>query len=173
MAVGDETALAALMSRYERPLYAFLVRHVGAGADADDLFQETWIRVARHAGRYDPARPFTTWLFQIAVNLCRDRARRRAARPEEVHADPAGDAGTVAAGDDPEQSFVRAERAADVRTALAALPDAQREVVLLRYHHELSEEEVAAIAGIPRGTVKSRLHAALKRLRALLQANES
>ena len=75
---GDEGALAALMDRYKGPLYGFLNRRVGDAA-ADDLFQESWLRVVRARDRFDPRRRFSTWIFQIANNLCRDRGRRRAA----------------------------------------------------------------------------------------------
>ena len=72
---GDELALRELLRRYERPLAAFLHRQTG-GRDVEDLYQETWLRVVRHAARFDTGRRFSTWLFQIAVNLCRDWHRR-------------------------------------------------------------------------------------------------
>ena len=75
---GDPQALAALIDRWRAPLYAFLWRRVGDGAD--DLFQESWIRVSRARDRFDRSRRFSTWLFQIANNLCRDRWRRQGAR---------------------------------------------------------------------------------------------
>src|SRR5436305_3704339 len=95
--VGDQDALAELCRRYERPLYRFLHRHTG-GRDVEDLYQETWLRAVRAATRFDPSRRFSTWLFQIAVNLCRDRWRR--ATPEPVDDDtpePVADGGGSAA----------------------------------------------------------------------------
>src|SRR5512143_3008593 len=80
---GDELALRELLRRYERPLSHFIYRHTG-GRDVEDLYQETWLRVVRQAGRFDPARRFSTWLFQIAVNLCRDWHRRRPPDPHPV-----------------------------------------------------------------------------------------
>jgi RNA polymerase sigma-70 factor (ECF subfamily) len=150
---GDDRALEELCRRYERPLYGFLARHVGRG-DAEDLQQETWLRVVRHAARFDPSRRFSTWLFQIAVNLARDWHRR--ARPEPVDpaaADRSGpdDSAAVAAGIDAER-------------LLRALPEPQRAVVLLRLYYDCTEEETATILGCARGTVKSRLHYALERL---------
>jgi len=152
VAAGDEPALAELLRRYERPLSSFLARSTG-GVDVDDLYQETWLRVVRAADRYDPARKFSTWLFQIAVNLCRDRARRgRPAVGSYV--------GEPAAADTSETALQRI----DARTMLAHLSEQQREVVVLRYYHDMSEAEAAEVLGCPRGTVKSRLHAALARL---------
>jgi len=155
---GDEAALGELLERWRSRLYAFLWRR--AGDAADDLFQETWIRVVRAAGRFDPERRFSTWLFQIANNLCRDRARRSAvaegyrdAVREELRADPR-----------------RLETPAldlrlDMHRRIHALPERLREVLLLRYYHQLSEAEIAEVAGVPRGTVKSRLHHAVRALR--------
>src|SRR5438132_11140348 len=151
--VGDQDALAELCRRYERPLYHFIARHTG-GRDVEDLYQETWLRAVRAAPRFDPSRRFSTWPFQIAVNLCRDWHRRPP--PEPV--DPAGIEATR------EGTAAAADAALDARRLLAALPEPQRSVVILRYYHDLGEEEMAEILGCPRGTVKSRLHHAMARL---------
>ena len=158
---GDEQALQELLRRYERALHAFLFRHTG-GRDVDDLHQETWLRVVRAAPRFDPRRRFSTWLFQIAVNLCRDWRRRR--RPEPVAPDAID---TLATGID---AYAAIDAALDARRLLAALPEPQRAALVLRYYHDLREDEVAAILGCPPGTVKSRLHHALRRLLELAHA---
>ena len=166
---GDETALATLYHRYERPLHAFLARQTGT-RDLDDLVQETWLRVVRAAARFDPARRFSTWLFQIALNLARDWRRRPP--PEAVgserSATVAGPGPFVAsdAGND------ASDAAIDVHRLLAALPETHRAVVVLRHFHDLGEDEVAAILDIPRGTVKSRLHHAMARLVAMVRDRE-
>ena len=156
VASGDAQAFETLCRRYEKPLHQFLWRHLG-GRDVDDLHQETWLRVVRSAARFDPRRRFSTWLFQIAVNLCRDWHRNP---PPEAH----DGAGLDAAGPDPS---ARQGAAIDASRLLAALPEAQRAAVLLRYYHDLPEDEVAAILDCPRGTVKSRLHHAMTTLKAL------
>jgi len=160
VARGEEQALEELTRRWEAPLYRFIARHTG-GRDVDDLYQETWLRVVRAARRFDPSRRFTTWLFQIATNLCRDFHRRPP--PEPV--DPAGLGGAAA-------SAVPVDDRLDAQRLLAALPDAQRDVVILRYFHDLPEDAVAEILGCPRGTVKSRLHAAIERLAALARGGK-
>jgi len=152
--VGDQDALAELCRRYEKPLFHFLARHTG-GRDVEDLYQETWLRAVRAAPRFDPSRRFSTWVFQIAVNLCRDWHRRPP--PEPLEADPE----LTSTSETPEARI-------DARRILAALPEAQRTVLLLRHYHGLSEEETAEILGCPRGTVKSRLHAARERLGQLM-----
>lgn len=154
VAAGDEGALTTLYRRWERPLHAFLGRYTG-GHDVDDLVQETWLRVVRAASRFDARRRASTWLFQIALNLARDRHRRAPADP----VDPERVA--ELAGPDP---LARVQAGLDVARLLAALPEAQRAVVVLRHFHDLGEDEVAAILDVPRGTVKSRLHHAMAKL---------
>lgn len=165
VAQGDPSALRELCVRYERPLYRFLHR-AADGRDTDDLFQETWLRVVRAARSFDPARRFSTWLFQIALNLARDLRRRPLAEvtdPEALDRLPARGTGSA------EASYAAIDATLDARRLLDALPDAQREVVVLRVLQDVGEEETAAILGCPRGTVKSRLHHGLARLAALVR----
>jgi len=159
VAAGNEQALRDLLSRYERPLSHFLHRYTG-GRDVEDLYQETWLRVVRGAGNFDPERRFSTWMFQIAVNLCRDWHRRP---PPEVAA--ARERGATAELD-------RSEAGVDAARLLAHLDEGQRAVVLLRFFHDLSEAEVAEMLGIPVGTVKSRTHHALRKMSALVEKTE-
>lgn len=162
VATGDRAAFRELSGRWERPLYRFLARQVGG--EAEDLMQETWLRVVRAAPRFDARRRFSTWLFQIALNLCRDHGRRRV---------PAAlDPGEIAAAVEDSGSPMRPARldaALDARRLLETLPEAQREVVLLRLVEDLSERETAEVLGCPPGTVKSRLHHALARLSRLVR----
>lgn len=153
VAAGDESALRVLLQRWQRPLANFIHRQTG-GRDVDDLYQDVWLRVVGAAPRFDVARRFSTWLFQIAVNRCRDWHRRQTPR-RDADAEPV------------EAQLDTTDAALDAAALLARLPEAQREVVVLRYFHDLSEEEMARILEIPRGTVKSRLHNALARLNAL------
>ncbi len=156
---GDETALAILMDRWKAPLFGFLNRRAGPDA-ADDLFQETWIRVVRARARFDPHRKFSTWMFQIANNLCRDLARRRSVRFRAL--DEGRNQAEMRGHAQPEPVGLKR----DMQRRLDALPGRQREVLVLRYFHDLGEREIAEVLGIPRGTVKSRLHAAMASLRA-------
>src|SRR5262245_20523209 len=161
VARGDARALELLCRRWERPLYAFLTRQTG-GRDADDLYQDTWLRVVRAAPRFDPSRRFSTWLFQIPLNRCRDWRRRPP--PEPV--DPAQLVRTPAAAGTSDARL-------DAERLLAALPETHRAAVILRYWHDCDEAEVARVLGIPRGTVKSRLHHAMRRLVALARGREA
>ena len=159
VARGEEQALEELTRRWEAPLYRFIARHTG-GRDVDDLYQETWLRVVHHADRFDPGRRFSTWLFQIAVKLCRDWHRRPPPEPRPASDEPAG------------VGLEQTEAALDAAQLLARLPEPQREVVVLRYYHDLTEDDVATMLDIPKGTVKSRLHQAIARLADLVRGEK-
>ena len=158
VARGDGHALRELCERWQLRLHQFLYRYTG-GRDSDDLQQETWIRVVRSAAQFDPSRRFSTWMFQIALNLARDWHRKEPVPP--LAADVLDQLPELA------PRLPGVEAAIDVRRLLATLPDEQRAVIVLRDYHDLPEEEVAHIMGCPRGTVKSRLHHAMAKLSAL------
>ncbi len=170
LARGDEGALRELLRRYERPLASFIHRHTG-GHDVDDLFQETWWRVVRHSARFDPGRRFSTWLFQIAVNLCRDLARKQ--RPAAfAELDLEDSMAPEEAIEDQAPLLLEAVAERELEQALAhavtALPEAYRAVVTLRYTEGLSYEDLAAALGLPVNTVRTHLFRAKAMLRQML-----
>jgi RNA polymerase sigma-70 factor (ECF subfamily) len=164
VAVGEEAAVTPLLRRYEKPLLALLSRLTGCRTEADDLFQDTWIRVIRFAGSYDPSLPFRPWLFRIAWNVARTWLRR--ARPEE---DLRAAAGIRSNGPFPGDDLLLAERRSHIHSLVRSLPGHLSETVFLRFFEELSEREVANRLGIPIGTVKSRVHNAIRQLAVQLQ----
>ncbi len=152
---GDPEAIDEVVDVFSKPLYAFILRLVGDSATAEDIFQETWIRVIRHIGGFRRQAKFSTWLFQIALNQSRSSMRRSSSREyvaledaPELSQDPDVDA----------ESILRAEK---VRKIVDSLPPKMREVVVLRFYNEKSEQEIAEIIDCPLGTVKSRLHRAM------------
>jgi RNA polymerase sigma-70 factor (ECF subfamily) len=160
---GDERALEQLMQRYQAQLYGFLSRRVGSAAD--DVFQETWIRVVRARERFDLERRFAAWLYQIANNLCRDRYRRVNAMRRAVDTFRSEDETLREPSPEPQL----ADRD-EMRERVLALPERLREVLVLRYYEELGEDEMSRVLGVPRGTIKSRLHAAVKALRGSIES---
>lgn len=153
VAQGDEAALEQLVERHAARLHGFLTHMSGDVHDAEDLLQETWIRIVRGARGFDPRRRFRPWAYRIAANLARDRRRRLRVRPTEPLT------GAVEAPQlDPLVGI-------DVAARLGTLPASHREVLVLRYYQGLTESEIGEALGIPRGTVKSRTHHALRRLR--------
>ena len=167
---GDVEAAAALMERYQHRLYRYLLRLVRQPDVAEDLFQQTWLRVMERIGSYDPELRFDGWLFALAHNLSVDYLRRY--RPESLDEPlPSGDArAEVIAGSAPGalEQLLERERAGGLAEAVAELPFPFREVLTLRFEEEMQLEEIAGVLALPLGTVKTRLHRALKHLRRTL-----
>jgi RNA polymerase sigma-70 factor (ECF subfamily) len=165
---GEVAAFRALVERYHDPLLRFLIRLSGGRAAAEDVFQETFLQVHQSAATFDGSKRFKPWLFTIAANKGRDALRRRQRRP----------AMSLSAGidADSERSFVdlleidvpdvsermdQQELAAAVQRAIDRLTPRLKEVLLLAYFQKLGYQQIAEVLGIPLGTVKSRLHAAV------------
>ena len=166
IAAGDAAAFEALYDRVARPLYALGLRWLGDVGEAEELVQETLVRAWRQADRFDPARGRVgAWLFGIARHIATDRWRYRGRRSTvalDESTDRAIDSGFAELGD-----------AWDVALALEDLPPAQREVLVMAYHHDLSQSEIADNLGIPLGTVKSRTFHALRAMSVLLESGAS
>ena len=165
---GDHDALAQLLQKEQRRIYAFGLRMCGDREDAADVAQETMLAVARgiHDFRGDAA--LSTWLFQIARSFCMKKRRRRAGAP--AHTQPLSDAVAIASSlPSPEQQASHSEQQEALHQALASLPDSAREVVVLRDVEGLSAAEVSAVLGISVDAVKSRLHRARAALEAALR----
>lgn len=172
---GDEAALGALMERWELPVKAVIARIVLNASDAAELAQETFVRVWTQRGRFRAGAEFRPWLFSIAVNLARNRLRWWRRRPtvslQEWSETPGGTA-PAARGDDGNvnaaDALERAERAAAVRAAIAALPLELREAVVLCEYEGCSHREIAVVLGCTPKAVESRLYRAREKLRATL-----
>lgn len=171
---GDEPALAALMERWELPVKAVIGRIVLNSREAEELAQETLVRVWQQRGRFDPSAEFRPWVFAIAVNLARNRLRWWRRRPQIALDDwlPA-DAPVAAGGGSreaslPSEATERAECAAAVRAAVAALPVELREAIVLFEYEQLSHQEIGSVLGCSAKAVESRLYRARQKLRQLL-----
>jgi RNA polymerase sigma-70 factor, ECF subfamily len=162
-----------LLTRYQNRLYRYLLRLVREPAEAEDLFQQTWLRVAEKIRQYDPRRNFEAWLFTLARNLAIDHLRR--IRPESLDQPAADTAGESAAARLPSrerpaiEGILARERAGRLDAALELLPMVQREVLTLRFEEEMKLEEIAEVLDAPLSTVKTRLRRALERLRETLE----
>lgn len=172
---GELGALRTLIERYQDDLLRFLIRLTGDRQAAEDVFQETFLQVHLSQDTFDATRRFKPWLFTIAANKGRDLMRKRGRRHEvDLSAPVSGETGD--SGGDGGQTFVdlmeveiplpgdpMLERERDdlVQRAVDRLPPALKEILLLAYFQRLSYAQIADELGIPLGTVKSRLHAAV------------
>jgi RNA polymerase sigma-70 factor (ECF subfamily) len=164
---GDENALAELYNLFGRAAYALALRIVRDAMQAEDVVQEAFLDLWRGAARFDPARSRpASYLLTFVHRRAVDLVRREQARPQRG-AD-IDDVADRAGREDLPAAIVASEQGANVRRALAGLPPLQRQVLELAYFSGLSQSEIAEQLGEPLGTVKSRTHVALSRLRELL-----
>jgi RNA polymerase sigma-70 factor (ECF subfamily) len=166
---GDVNAYALLVKRYQQPIFNLMLRMTGSEQDAVDLTQETFLRAYEKLEKFNPSAPFFPWLYTMGLNLARDFLRRAKRSPIESY--------------EPENSFStefdQDDRLADqidiqqVQERLQLLPADYREALLLRFHEELSINEVANALGLSVSAAKMRIHRGLLKLRQLLEKHRT
>jgi RNA polymerase sigma-70 factor (ECF subfamily) len=164
---GDATAFDQIVVSHQRRIIGLAWRMLGNAEDARDAAQETFLRVYKHLNRFDPTLDFAGWLYRIAVNVCRDLARRR--RRDHSSFEVVIEAGTMAepsSPDDTESAALVAEEHAILRRALATLPEKKRAAIVLRDLEGLTTEEVAQILGSSQTTVRSQICSARVKINA-------
>jgi len=170
---GEVRAFEVLLGRHRKSVYNFILRFVGDKETAEDLLQETFMRVIKGADAYKRQAKFTTWLYTIARNLCVDQTRRRKHRRHaslDAPMDTSDDSGSlmdVIAGNEmaSDRKSVNKELFATMQRAIAGLSEEQREVFLMREFLDLPFKQIAEVVGVPENTVKSRMRYALEKLR--------
>jgi RNA polymerase sigma-70 factor (ECF subfamily) len=173
---GDPGAFEALLRRHRAPLFTFLMRMLGERERAEDLAQETFLRIVKGAQAWEHRARFQTWLFTIARNLCVDQSRRdRFRRADSLDAQGPGDepamVDSVAGHEiDPDRGAESARLRPVLQRALLSLAAEQREVFILREQAGVPFREIAEIQGVNENTVKSRMRYALEGLRKALAA---
>jgi RNA polymerase sigma-70 factor (ECF subfamily) len=172
---GSQEAFRELVVRFERPVYALVLRMVHEPATAEDLAQEVFIKAYRHLATYDPARKFASWLFKVAHNTTIDHLRRGTVDtvPLAAERDDGGDLLAVLADAGSESPAAAAERRGMARAlerCIAGLRPEYRETVVLRYVEGLPYQEICDVLGLPLGTVKTNLHRARKELAQAMTA---
>ena len=175
---GDRSAFNLLVWRWEKPLFNFVCRYVGDAAAAQDLVQDTFVRVVRSIGQYSHRGAFSSWLYQVAVNLCKDHLRKKRLHVVSLHDYYTTGSGenvpvkdqVVDEGAQTDAVVEAGERERLVRRLLAGLPDDQRVVILLKEYQALTFAEIAEVLGVPEGTAKARLYRGLRAMRQQLQA---
>lgn len=174
---GDEGAFYELVRRHRGPLVNFLFRHVWDRHKAEDMAQEVFTRLFEHREQYRPQGKFKTYLYRIATNLWIDSCRRAGRRPQMLSLDqPAGGEDEGGSFADmvvdpyrtPQTAMDRSELMGAIKQAISALPEEQQLVFNLSESQGLKYNEIATALDIPLGTVKSRMHLAVKKLKGLL-----
>ncbi len=166
---GDGAAFEQLYGRHRTRLYRYFLRQLRDAALADDFFQDTWQKVIAARGEWRPDAPFAAWLYRIAHNRLGDHWRAARLRPQAPD-DAEARLARLPGHDTPERMLGEFEQRRQLQLALEALPQEQRDVLLLRLDQELTLEQIGAITGVGRETVKSRLRYAMDKLRMQLPA---
>jgi RNA polymerase sigma-70 factor (ECF subfamily) len=165
---GDADSFNELILRWERPIYALAYRTIGREEDARDVCQETFLRAFRALPGFRGQAKFSSWLYRIALNLCRDWIRRERRAPI-VQPPEESDLMELAAAAEPSESIeelvARKDLAQAVERAMAVLPEEQRTAIVLKEYHGLTFQEIADLLGCPLSTVKTRLYQGLTVLR--------
>jgi RNA polymerase sigma-70 factor (ECF subfamily) len=164
---GDLAAFDLLVLRWERKIQGTVYRVLGTEEDARDVTQEAFLKAFRSLHGFKGQSRFSSWLYQIALNLCRDRLRRKRGKAF-VSLDSLEEDGGLP-GLSPYEQAERGALCGLVREALAELPDEQREVIVLKEYQELTFVEIAEILDVPLSTVKTRLYRGLVGLRGRLE----
>lgn len=167
MMAGSQSAFETIIHRYHAPLYYFLERRLRDENRAEDFVQETFIKLIRQLKKGNPPEKVKSWLFQVAINLCRDYWRSAGYRSESYHLEQVPER--------PDQGpsvvtiFERLETRKEILSALQDLSEIQKEIVLLRFYQELKYQEIADVLDMPIGTVKSTLFHALRKLKSKIK----
>jgi RNA polymerase sigma-70 factor (ECF subfamily) len=165
---GDANSFNELIKRWERPIYALAYRQIGREEDARDVCQETFLRAYRALNGFRGQAKFSSWLYRIALNLCRDWLRRERRTPivavsEDV--DLIELASKLEPSESVEDRVARHDLSRAVERAMAVLPEEQRTAILLKEYHGLTFQEIADLVGCPLSTAKTRLYQGLAVLR--------
>jgi RNA polymerase sigma-70 factor (ECF subfamily) len=175
----DERAFNTLVRAYERRVFALVLRMLGSRAEAEDLAQEVFVQVFKAIGSFRGESKLSTWIYRIAINLCKNRTKylrvRHAGEEEELEAlherVPMGEArrANVAQIERPDEAMAGRQVERIVKEAILELEPSFRECLVLRDVEDLSYEEIGQITGLPAGTVKSRIHRARAQLKEIVE----
>jgi RNA polymerase sigma-70 factor (ECF subfamily) len=174
---GDLESFNQLVARWERPIHALAYRTLGRDEDARDVVQEAFLRAYRGLRGFKGEAKFSSWLYRITLNLCRDwvRRERRAALVQPPEGTDAVDLADERAApvESVEELVARREMSKAVSRAMAELPEEQRHAILLKEYHGLTFQEIADMLGCPLSTVKTRLYQGLSVLRRRLERQQA
>jgi len=173
---GDRRAFAELVELYKDKIYHLGYRMLGNRQEAEDIVQETFMRLYSNLHRYDENQKFSTWIFRIATNLCIDRLRKRKltySLDAEVNDGEGNDYYAMMSSDEdtPEKQVIVSETQRQIRKVIDNMPDKYKSIIVLRYLQDLSLQEISDVLDMPITTIKTRLHRGREYLRKKLEAS--
>lgn len=171
---GDRQAFEELVNMYQDKIYHLAYRMLNFSSEAEDVVQDTFLRVYMNLDRYDENQKFSTWIYRIATNLCIDRLRKRKPNYSLDAEMPDGEGSdwySLLKSDQetPEEEIVLSETQGQIRQAISGLPEKYKSVVVLRYFHDMSLQEIGEVLNMPVTTVKTRVHRGREFLRKKLE----
>ena len=167
---GRVEGFEELVRRYQRPITGYVFRMLGNYESSLDVTQEVFIKVYNSLGKYSSEYKFSTWLYRIAHNAAIDHMRRNSVTPQSLEAENADGSFQIqleSRGASPEQDHERSEWRTEIEAVVRCLPDAYRDLIVLRHSRDLSYDEIAEVTGLPLGTVKNRLFRAREMMREI------
>ena len=159
---GNKQAYAHIINKYKNQLYATILRMTRNPQNAQDLVQEAFIKVYQQLGKYDNKGSFSNWMYRVAINHCMDEFRKKSykMKPVEINEEK------VVNPNHPEVIFLKKEKNRQLERLIAALPEDERMIILLRYVNELSYSEISELSELPVSSVRNKLHRAKQKMRA-------
>ena len=166
---GKDKAFDVLFKKYERPLFSFILKIIKDRQIAEDVFQQTWLKVINGLSNYEERGSFSSWLFGIAYNCSIDQTRKKTRSKIDDYASSEGLDKLKGEHPNPHKILEKDEQIACLENAIEKLPDDQKQVVLMRMHGELPFKEIAEILECPLNTVLGRMHYAVRNLRKIFK----
>lgn len=175
---GDRRAFAELVELYKDKIFHLAYRMLGNKQEAEDIVQETFMRLYSNLHRYDETQKFSTWIFRIGTNLCIDQLRKRKltySLDAEVTDGEGNDYYAMMPSDEdtPEKQVIVSETQRHIRKIIDNMPDKYKSIIVLRYLHDLSLQEISDVLDLPITTIKTRLHRGREYLRKKLETSGS
>jgi len=166
---GKDWAFEKLFKKYERPLFSFIFRFVGDRQSAEDMFQQTWLKVIKGLPKYEERGAFSSWLFGVANNCCVDHARKQMRSKVDDLTSAEGMDCLPDKDSDPEDTLMKKEQLSWLEKAVRKLPTEQKQIVLMRLHGEVPFKEIARVLDCPLNTVLGRMHYAVQNLKKMVK----
>ncbi|SMF70233.1 RNA polymerase sigma-70 factor, ECF subfamily [Paenibacillus uliginis N3/975] len=171
MAAGDQDAFEMLVTRYHGPLLSYTSNQLQDRQKAQDIVQETFIRLIRHLRQHGALEHVRSWLYRVALNQCKDYWKSSAYRSEGLAGEEFPERSDPSAG--AEELLERQETSAEIAASLETLPDVQQNIISLRFFHDMKLQEISELLDLPLSTVKTHLYNGLRKLKKLMTVKDS